>query len=129
VAARLRLRLEQAEAIAGQIRALASGGYAPLAELPGVDLLTAGALAAASSRGTATSTRSFAARTDLSGRGGAARCRLAATSWPRTSVRCSSLLNRSSGRFRPPPHRLQPPRRAPRASPRRTVSSPANNRG
>ena len=45
MAARLRLLLEQAEALAGQIRTLAAPRYAPLAGLPGVDLLTAGALA------------------------------------------------------------------------------------
>jgi transposase len=46
LATRLRLLLEQSEALAGQIRALAAPHYAPLADLPGVDLLTAGALAA-----------------------------------------------------------------------------------
>ena len=46
LATRLRLLLEQAEALAEQIRALAAPQYQPLAELPGVDLLTAGALAA-----------------------------------------------------------------------------------
>lgn len=46
LAARLRLLLEQAELLARQIRALAAPRYAPLAELAGVDLLSAGALAA-----------------------------------------------------------------------------------
>jgi transposase len=45
LAMRLRLLLEQTEALAKQIRALAAPRYTPLAELPGVDLLTAGALA------------------------------------------------------------------------------------
>lgn len=46
LAARLRLLLEQAEMLARQIRALAAPRFAPLAELAGVDLLSAGALAA-----------------------------------------------------------------------------------
>lgn len=43
---RLRLLLEQTEALAKQIRALAALRYMALAELPGVGPLTAGALAA-----------------------------------------------------------------------------------
>jgi transposase len=46
LATRLRLLLEQAEALAKQTRALAAPRYTPLVELPGIDLLTAGALAA-----------------------------------------------------------------------------------
>ncbi len=46
LAGRLRLLLEQTEDLADQIRALAAPRYAPLAALPGVDLLTAGARAA-----------------------------------------------------------------------------------
>jgi transposase len=45
LAMRLRLLLQQTEGLAKQIRALAAPRYTPLAELPGVDLLTAGALA------------------------------------------------------------------------------------
>jgi transposase len=46
LAMRLRLLLEQTETLAQQIRALAAPRYTPLAELSGVDLLTADALAA-----------------------------------------------------------------------------------
>ena len=45
MAARLRLLLEQADVLTGQIRALAAPRYAALADLPGVDLLTAATLA------------------------------------------------------------------------------------
>ena len=45
LAQRLQLQVEQAQALAAQIRALAARRYAPLTTICGVDLLTAGALA------------------------------------------------------------------------------------
>ncbi len=67
LAQRLRLALEQAKALAAQIQALAAPRFAPLAQICGVSLLTAGALAGILGPG-----RRFASDAQLAAYAGAA---------------------------------------------------------